>query len=106
VNADYEWTGIRSRLANGNVGLSTGTKPNLERTRSVRRDHERRRFQHERAEVPQEVGITTQREIENAVRDALSKGGLTGKEKLPAKVTLTLGHTGLNLIIDGEIELE
>ena len=52
------------------------------------------------------VGITAQREIENAVRDALSKGGLTGKEKLPAKVTLTLGHTDLNLIIDGEIELE
>ena len=52
------------------------------------------------------VGITAQREIENAVREALSKGGLTGKEKLPAKVTLALGQTGLNLIIDGEIELE
>jgi hypothetical protein len=52
------------------------------------------------------VGITAQREIENAVREALSKGSLTGKEKLPAKVTLALGQTGLNLIIDGDIELE
>jgi Family of unknown function (DUF6494) len=29
------------------------------------------------------VGITAQREIENTVREALSKGSLTGKEKLP-----------------------
>ncbi|WP_284735877.1 DUF6494 family protein [Dongia deserti] len=53
-----------------------------------------------------EVGITAQREIENAVREALSKGSLSGKEKLTAKVTLALGQTGLNLIVDGEIELE
>jgi hypothetical protein len=52
------------------------------------------------------VGITAQREIENAVREALSKGSLSGKEKLPAKVTLALGQTALNLIVDGEIELE
>jgi Family of unknown function (DUF6494) len=47
------------------------------------------------------VGITAQREIENTVREALSKGSLTGKEKLPAKVTLTLGQTSLNLVVDG-----
>ncbi|WP_119304308.1 DUF6494 family protein [Dongia deserti] len=52
------------------------------------------------------VGITAQREMENTVREALSKGSLTGKEKLPAKVTLTLGQTSLTLVIDGEIELE
>jgi Family of unknown function (DUF6494) len=52
------------------------------------------------------VGITAQREIENTVREALSKGSLTGKEKLSAKVTLTLGQTSLNLVVDGEIELE
>jgi hypothetical protein len=52
------------------------------------------------------VGITAQREIENTVREALSKGSLTGKEKLPTKVTLSLGQTNLNLVIDGEIELE
>jgi Family of unknown function (DUF6494) len=52
------------------------------------------------------VGITAQREIENTVREALSKGSLTGKEKLLAKVTLNLGQTSLNLVVDGEIELE
>ena len=52
------------------------------------------------------VGITAQREIENAVREALSKGSLTGKEKLSAEITLTLGQTSLNLVVDGEIELE
>jgi hypothetical protein len=53
-----------------------------------------------------EFGITAQREVENTVREALSKGSLTGKEKLPAKITLTLGQTSLHLVIDGEIELE
>jgi hypothetical protein len=85
----------------GNSGQKTDTSLILQRTRSVRRDHERRRFQHERAEVPQESRITAQREIENTVREALSKGSLTGKEKLPAKVTLTLGQTSLNLVVDG-----
>jgi hypothetical protein len=53
-----------------------------------------------------EFGITAQREVENTVRKALSKGSLTGKEKLPVKITLTLGQTSLHLVVDGEIELE
>ena len=52
------------------------------------------------------VGVTAQREIEKAVREALSNGSLTGKEKLPAKATLTLGKTTMKLVVDGEIELE
>jgi Family of unknown function (DUF6494) len=52
------------------------------------------------------VGITAQREIETAVREALSKGSLTGNEKLLAKITLTLGQTSLSLVVDGKIELE
>ena len=53
-----------------------------------------------------EFGITAQREVENTVREALSKGSLTGKEKLPVKITLTLGQTSLHLVLDGEIVLE
>jgi hypothetical protein len=53
-----------------------------------------------------QVGITGQREIENAVREALSKGKLTGNEKLPATCTLTLGQTSLNMVISDDIELE
>jgi hypothetical protein len=51
------------------------------------------------------VGVTGQRAIEDAVREALAAGRLKGDEKLPAEATLTLGGTTLKLVIDGEIEL-
>jgi hypothetical protein len=51
------------------------------------------------------VGITSQREIEKAVRDALADGRLKGNEKLPAKMTLTLGGMSFTHEITGEIEL-
>jgi hypothetical protein len=51
------------------------------------------------------VGVTSQREIENAVRDALKAGKLKGNERLKAKVTLSLSGAGLSHEIDGEIEL-
>lgn len=53
-----------------------------------------------------QVGITAQREIESAVREALSRGGLEGNAKLPAKAVVTLAGTDLNLVVDGEIALE
>ena len=52
------------------------------------------------------VGITSQREIEQAVRAALAGGKLKGNEALPAKVTLTLGGIGLSVEIEGDVELE
>jgi hypothetical protein len=51
------------------------------------------------------VGITSQREIEKAVRDAVEAGKLKGNEKLPAKVVLTLGGVTLSHEITDEIEL-
>jgi Family of unknown function (DUF6494) len=51
------------------------------------------------------VGITSQREIEKAVRDALASGRLKGHEKLPAKMVLTLGGVSLSHEISDEIEL-
>jgi Family of unknown function (DUF6494) len=53
-----------------------------------------------------QVGITAQREIEGAVREELSRGRLDGKKKLSAKAIMTLAGTDLNLVVDGEIELE
>ena len=53
-----------------------------------------------------QVGITAQREIENAVREAHSRGRLRGDAKLPAKAVVTLTGTDLNLVVNGEIELE
>ena len=52
------------------------------------------------------VGITSQREIEQAVRAALSGGNLKGNEALPAKVVLTVDGISLSVEIEGAIELE
>ena len=52
------------------------------------------------------VGITSQREIEQAVRAAVSGGRLKGNEALPAKVTLAVEGIGLAIGIEGAIELE
>jgi hypothetical protein len=52
------------------------------------------------------VGITSQREIEKAVRDRIAAGRLKGNEKLPAKMTLSVGGIELSLVIDGTVELE
>jgi hypothetical protein len=51
------------------------------------------------------VGITSQREIEKTVRDAVASGKLKGNEKLPAKMTLTLDGVSFTHEITGEIEL-
>ena len=51
------------------------------------------------------VGITSQREIEKAVRDALAAGRLKGHEKLPAQMVLTIGGVNLAHEITDEIEL-
>jgi hypothetical protein len=52
------------------------------------------------------VGITSQREIEHAVRAAVSSGRLKGNETLPAKATLTVDGIGLSVEIEGAVELE
>jgi hypothetical protein len=52
------------------------------------------------------VGITSQREIEQAVRAAVSGGKLKGNEALPAKVVLTVDGISLAVEIEGAIELE
>jgi hypothetical protein len=51
------------------------------------------------------VGVTSQREIENAVRDAVKAGKLKGNETLKANVALTLSGVALKHEIDGDIEL-
>ncbi len=51
------------------------------------------------------VGVTSQREIENAVRSALNDGTLKGEETVKAKVTLTIESLGVSTEIEGDIEL-
>jgi hypothetical protein len=51
------------------------------------------------------VGITAQREIEKAVREALDAGGIQGGGNLKAKMTLEIEALGLKNLIEGEIEV-
>ena len=48
-----------------------------------------------------QVGVTSQQQIEDAVRNT----DLTGKDTLKVKVVLTAEDTGLNHIVEGEIDL-
>lgn len=52
------------------------------------------------------VGVTSQREIETAIKAAVEGGRLRGDAKLAAAVRLTIPTVGLDVVIDGEIELE
>ncbi len=52
------------------------------------------------------VGVTSQREIEAAVREAVEAGRVDPSVPLKAKVRLTLPEVGLDTEIDGAIELE
>jgi hypothetical protein len=52
------------------------------------------------------LGVTSQREIEMAVREAVQSGRLKGNEALPAKAVVTVGGIGLSFEIDGTIALE
>ena len=51
------------------------------------------------------VGVTSQREIETAVRDALAKRQLNENALLKPRVTLSIPELGLEHVIDGEIGL-
>ena len=51
------------------------------------------------------VGVTSQREIETAVRDALAKGQLAESAVLKPRVTLSIPELGLEHVVDGEIGL-
>ena len=51
------------------------------------------------------VGVTSQREIETAVRDALADGRLPESAVLKPRVTLSIPELGLEHVVDGEIGL-
>jgi len=52
-----------------------------------------------------QVGVTSQREIEKAVRAAIAAGKLKGNEKLEARMVLTISKVGLSHEVSDEIEL-
>jgi len=52
------------------------------------------------------VGVTSQREIENVVEQAIASGAIKGAETLKARMTLEIGEVSLNWVVDGDIALE
>ena len=52
------------------------------------------------------LGVSAQREIEKAVRQAMAEGRLKGNERILATATVTLGGVRLSHEVKGEIELE
>ncbi len=52
------------------------------------------------------VGISSQREIERAVREGIESGALAGDEKLDATIRLSIPALGVALDIDDRIALE
>ena len=52
------------------------------------------------------VGVNSQREIEQAVQNALQQKKLSGSESFPAKMTLEIPALGLKVPFDGEIKLK
>jgi len=51
------------------------------------------------------VGVTSQREIEQAVREAVQAGRLTGTETLKARMTLEVAGVNLELVIEDDLAL-
>lgn len=53
-----------------------------------------------------QFGVSAQREIEEAVRQALADGTLTGTESIPVRATLRLDGLAGDFQVDGVITLE
>ena len=52
------------------------------------------------------VGVTSQREIERAIREAIAQGKIDGSETLTASVQLRLAPLDVDLTIEESIALE
>ena len=52
------------------------------------------------------VGVSSQREIEQAVAKAMEEGSIKGSETLPATMTLSVAGVKLQVTFDGELKLQ
>ena len=52
-----------------------------------------------------QLGVTSQREIEQGVRNQIDAGRLQGDERLPARATVTVEGLPEPIVIEGEIAL-
>lgn len=52
-----------------------------------------------------QFGVTSQQEIEHAVRRALESGELRGSEEVPLRMTLHVERLGVDHTIEGKLDL-
>ncbi len=52
------------------------------------------------------VGVTSQREIEKAVMEAIESGKIKGNERLPVNIVLNVPEVNLNFKVEDTITLE
>jgi hypothetical protein len=52
------------------------------------------------------VGVSSQREIEQAVARAIQDGAVAGTETLPATMTLEIAALKLRVTFDGDVKLQ
>ncbi len=64
------------------------------------------RFNIEVRKFLKQLGVTAQREIEKAVRDAIAKGQLTGNETIEARARVQIDALALDHVVEGIISLE
>ena len=64
------------------------------------------RFNHSIRAFLKNVGVRSQREIEQAVDRARAEGKLKGDEKLPAHMQLEIPSLGISVRFEHDIELE
>jgi hypothetical protein len=51
------------------------------------------------------LGVTSQREIELGLRDAIESGRLEGNERLPARAVVSVNGLDHEIVVEGEISL-
>jgi hypothetical protein len=51
------------------------------------------------------LGVTSQREIELGLRDAVESGRLEGNERLPARAVVSVDGLEQEIVVEGEISL-
>lgn len=90
--------------ATGDSG--TGVFDSDREMRQLERKMNEDSFNMELRKFLKKVGVTSQREIEQAVNTRLSDGRLTGSETLTVQVTLEIAELGLSERINGTIALE
>ena len=73
---------------------------------SVRAAVDEDKFNMEVRKFLKRLGVSTQREIERAVREALESGALAGTERIKVRATVEAESVGLNHVVEGEIALE